>query len=318
MAIAIIVGRDENETQRHEWFCGEWRQQLLTLDKNLDIRIWPHVGDVNDIETALVWRHPFGILKKFPNLKLIASLAAGVDHVLKDQELPAHIPIVRLTDPYMANDITQYVLASCLHYIKRFPTWEEKQKSSSWFRKPPFNYSDQTIGIMGVGYLGSKVASALTSIGLKVIGWRNSKKIIPNIKCFAGVAEFNTFLSSTNLLVCMLPLTSKTENILNMNTFSMLPKNSYLINLGRGEHLVEKDLLLALDTNQLSGACLDVFREEPLPGEHPFWQHPKIRVTPHIASVTNASTAAKQVLENYHRIFSGEKFLNQIDIQKEY
>lgn len=318
MAIVIIVGRNQQETKEYDWFINAWRKELLDFDSTLDIRIWPDVGNINDIVAAFVWLPPLGVFKQFPQLKLIASLAAGVDHVINDPELPKHIPIVRVMDPYMANDIVQYVQVCVLHYVKRMEVWEEKQKEKRWFKKPPFNYSDKTIGIMGLGFLGEKAARALQHVGLKVIGWRQSQKKIPDIKSYAGKEEFSQFLSQADILVCMLPLTYETRNILNKNTFVQLPQDAYIINLGRGEHLVEEDLLHALSSGQLSGACLDVFRQEPLPPEHPFWSHPKIRVTPHIASVTNPHTAAPQIYENYRNLMSGNKLLNTVDVKKGY
>lgn len=318
MAIAVIVGRDENETKQFDWFINEWRRVFLKLDPKLDLRIWPNVGDVNEIDAAFVWRHAPGVLKIFPNLKCISSLAAGVDHVLADSDLPAHVPIVRITDPFMATDIMHYVLVSVLHYVKRMGDYEINQQKKSWTRQPPFTYADKTVGIMGMGFLGKKVAHALSQIGLNVIGWRQSAKKDTDIQCFIGKEQLPEFLSKTGILVCMLPRTAQTENILNKETFSCLSKGAYLINLGRGEHLVEEDLIPAIESGQLSGACLDVQREEPLPASHPFWAHPKIRITPHIASITNPATAAPQVLDNYHRALQGEPLMGVVSIEKGY
>lgn len=318
MAIAILVGRDDTEKQSFNWFIQEWKRVLLNLNPNLDIRIWPDVGSPDEIDTVLVWRHPYGVLKQLPKLKLIASLAAGVDHVMTDPDLPIGISIVRLTDPYMANDIVQYVLAYLLNHIKRIDHWASYQQEKLWSRKPPFNYSDKTIGIMGLGFLGAKAAHALANIGLNVTGWSYSPKILAHIKTYAGKSEFSEFLNQTDILICMLPLTNETQDILNKTTFEQLPQGAYIMNIGRGEHLVEPDLLQALASGQLSGACLDVFRQEPLPADHPFWSHPNIRVTPHIASVTNPKTAAPQVLDNYERMQKGQPLINEIDSVKGY
>lgn len=318
MAIAIFVGRDEEESHQYHWFIDAWKEALLKLDSNLDIRIWPDVGNHEEIELALVWRHPFSVLKQFSKLKAIMSLAAGVDHVFADHELSKTIPILRVMDPYMANDIVQYVLVCVLNYIKRMEAWAAYQKQKRWMKVPPFNFSDKTVGIMGLGFLGEKAARALLQCGINVIGWRYSKKPLAGINTFNGDEEFADFLAQIDILVCMLPLTLKTQDILNQDTFMKLRKGAYIINLGRGEQLVEKDLINALDSDQLSGACLDVFRQEPLPVDHPFWIHPKIRVTPHIASVTNPITAAPQVLENYKRALAGKELLNRVDWEKGY
>ncbi len=318
MIIALLVGRDEQETKQFDWFIQDFKQHLLALAPKLDLRIWPHVGNVEEIEFALVWRHPLGALKKFPHLKCIASLGAGVDHLVVDPTLSKKVPIIRVMDPYMANDIVQYVLAHVLNHIKRTEHWAENQKKQAWIKKPPFSFAEKTIGIMGLGFLGKKAALALQNIGLNVIGWSGSPKNLPDIKDFVGEAQFSDFLSQTDILVCMVPLTPHTQNILNKKTFATLKKGAFLINVGRGEHLVEDDLLNALDSGQLCGACLDVFRQEPLPPEHPFWIHPHIRVTPHIASVTNPATVAAQLLENYRRLISGEKLLNRVDLTRGY
>lgn len=320
MTIALLVGRDEEDKHRWQWFITEWQQALLALDPGIDIRVWPDVSDFESIDYALVWRHPLGSLSQFPNLKGIASLGAGVDHLMIDPDIlkSKHVPIVRVTDPYMASDIVQYVVATTLHHIKRLDKWEANQKKSLWDRKPPFNFINKTVGIMGLGFLGQKAATALKSMDLKVIGWSNSPKELPGVQCFSGKNEFENFLSQTDVLICMLPLTKDTQNILNKNTFSLLRQDAFIINLGRGEHLVDEDLIAALDEGKLSGSYLDVFRIEPLPTTHPFWQHPKVQLTPHIASVTNAATAAPQVLDNYRRAMANQELLNRVDLSKGY
>lgn len=318
MAIAILVGRDEADTHRHQWFIKDWKNTLLALDPSLDIRIWPSIGDYKEIDYALVWKHPLGLLTQFPHLKAISSLGAGVDHLLADNALPKNVPIVRVVDPYMANDIVQYITAYVLNYIKRVDHWAAKQRERVWSKEPPFTYADKTIGIMGLGFLGSKAAHILQQMGLNVIAWSNSPKNIPSVKHFVGQSEFNAFLAESGILICMLPLTHLTKNILSRETFSHLPIDAYVINVGRGEHLVAEDLIEALDSGRLSGACLDVFSEEPLPSNHPLWTHPHIRVTPHIASVTNPKTAAPQIVENYHRAVQGKELLNLVDLSKGY
>jgi glyoxylate/hydroxypyruvate reductase A len=318
MAIAILVGRNEIESKQWQWFIHEWKTVMLAQDPTLDIRIWPDVGNHDEIDFVMVWRHPFDSLNQFKNLKCIASLGAGVDHLMDDTNLNRQVPIVRLLDPYMAAEIVQYVVATVLYYVKRLDVWHKAQQEKTWFRKPPFNFSDKNIGIMGLGYLGQQAAGALHHLKLNVIGWSQSSKNIPGVKTYSGASEFNTFLSETRILVCMLPLTPGTRHILNKDTFSQLQDDAYVINLGRGGHLVEQDLLTSLDNNKLSSAYLDVFDTEPLPSDHPFWVHPKVHVTPHIASVTNPSTAVTQVFENYKRMIAGNKLLNLVDAMKGY
>lgn len=318
MAFALLVGATPEETQTFDWFINEFKKAFLALDSTLDIRAWPNLGDYSEIDVALVWRHPKGVLNQFPNLKLIVSLAAGVDHVLSDKDLPKHIPLVRLTDPYMANDIVQYVLWAVLNHVKRMDDWAENQKNKKWTRNPPIAYSHKKIGIMGLGFLGKRAAETLAQIGLTVLGWSNSPKKIDHVTCFVGKDQFSDFLSQTDILICMLPLTSHTDSLLCEKTFSKLPKGAYLINVGRGEQLVESDLVKALDSGQLSGACLDVLRQEPLPSDHVFWSYSNIRITPHIASVTHPETAAPQLFAEYRRLIQGAELINKVDYVKGY
>ena len=319
MAIAILVGRDSTEQQAFlPWFSMEWKRLLLDLDPSLDIRIYPEVGETDDVKCALVWQPPLGELKRFKNLKAILSLAAGVDHIMADKNLPQGVPIARVIDPHMGNEIVQYVVVTVLNYLRRMQNWAIKQQEKVWAKVPPFNYCDKTIGIMGLGFLGKQAALALHRLGLQVIGWSNSPKQIPDIKDYVGKAQFHEFLSKADVLICMLPLTKETENILNKETFAHLPKGAYLINLGRGQHLVEQDLIDALNGGHLSGATLDVFRQEPLPEIHPFWSHPKVHITPHIASVTNPASAIPQIYANISRVIADKTLLNCIDLQKGY
>ncbi len=318
MSIALIVGRDEEDKKQWQWFIDAWQKVLLARDPTLKISVWPDIKNPDEIDFVMVWKAPLGALTKFPNAKCIASLGAGVDHLFLDPHIPQHIPIVRVLDPYMANDILQYVMVNVLHHVKRSDKWEADQVKRVWDRVPPFNYSDAVVGVMGLGYLGKKAAIALHHVGLNVIGWSNSTKEMRGISCYAGKDQFKEFLSKTNILVCMIPLTKDTRNILNKKTFSWLPKGAYIVNLARGEHIVDEDLIAALDNNHLMGACLDVFRQEPLPMDHPFWLHQKIRVTPHIASVTNPATAVDQLYENYQRAITSKELLNLIDVTKGY
>lgn len=318
MAIALLVGRDAEASKQFDWFIRDWQKSLLALQPDLDVRVWPEVGDVNDIDFALAWQPPFGALKKFPKLKAIGSLGAGVDHLFADPDLPKHIPMVRVVDPYMANDIVQYVTVCVLDYVKRMKFWQQKQKEKIWCKQPPFNYADKTVAVMGVGFLGSKLLEVLKQLGLNVIAWSLTDKQIPGVKHYAGQEQFHEFLSHADILICIIPLTPITKNILNKETFSHLPDGAYLINVGRGEHLVEEDLIAALATGKLVGAALDVFKTEPLPSSHSFWSNEKIVVTPHIASVTNPPTVAPQMLDNYQRLLAGKELVNQVDMERGY
>lgn len=293
-----------------------WVNELKKVDPTLDIRVWPDYGNANDIEFALVWRHPPGALKQFPNLKCISSLGAGVDHIMSDPSRPPQVPIVRVIDPLLVRDMTQYITLAVLNHTRHFAQYHHYQKNAAWTRLPPNN--EINIGVMGLGQLGTDAANKLLALGFTISGWSGSAKDFPGVKTFNGEAQFHGFLAQANILVNLLPLTAQTRDILNSGTFQQLPRGAYIINVARGGHLVDQDLITALDSGQLSGACLDVFRTEPLPPEHPFWRHPKIIVTPHIASVTNPKSVAVQIVENYHRALAGKPLLHVVDVTKGY
>lgn len=297
-----------------------WMQALQsTLEKhqeNAKIELWPNVEDPESIEFAMVWNHPKGELKKYPNLKCIASLGAGVDHILNDPDLPTHVPITRVIDKYLTQDMTNYVVWAVLNHARHFDFYEKSQQRNLWTPRA-LNKRPQ-VGVMGMGQLGCDAAIKLRDLGFNVISWSRTKKEIEGITHFSGPEQKNIFLAGADILVCLLPLTAETHHILNKETFYQLPKGAYVINAARGQHLHVKDLLSALDDEQLSGACLDVFEYEPLPPESPLWKHPKVKITPHIASVTDPESVAQQLTENYKRMKTGEILKNLVDTTKGY
>ena len=295
-----------------------WVKHLTRLEPGIDIRIWPDTGNAEDIEFALSWHHPPGEFNKFKNLKCIASLGAGVDHILADPHLPEGVPITRVVEHSMAQSMSEYVVLAVLNFCRQFDDYRADQAQSQWHPRKPLQAEDLNIGIMGLGQLGEDAAKKLSYLGFPVTGWSQTPKEIEGIKSLAGKDMLDDFLSQARVLICMLPLTSKTKGILNHKMFGKLPAGAYLINVARGEHLVENDLIAALDSGQLAGACLDVFEVEPLPQGHPFWRHPKIVVTPHISSITFPRAVAPQIIENYHRVKSGKKPVNRVDIVRGY
>ena len=295
-----------------------WVKHLSRLEPGIDIRIWPDTGNAEDIEFALSWHHPPGELNKYKNLKCIASLGAGVDHILVDPDLPQGVPITRVVEPSMAQSMSEYVVLAVLNYCRQFNDYRADQAQKQWHPRIPLLAEGAGIGIMGLGQLGKDAAKKLSYLGFAVTGWSQTPKNIEGVKCLAGARALNNFLSQTGILICMLPLTPKTEGILNRNLFGKLPSGAYLINVARGQHLVENDLLAVLDSGHLAGACLDVFEVEPLPPGHPFWSHPKITVTPHISSITFPRAVAPQIIENYHRAKSGKKPVNLVDLDRGY
>ncbi|HNP95408.1 MAG TPA: glyoxylate/hydroxypyruvate reductase A [Cyclobacteriaceae bacterium] len=295
-----------------------WIDALKQVDSSLDIRTFPNDTNREDITFALTWRHPYGIFKDYPNLKCISSMGAGVDHLLRDEELPHHVPITRLVDPYLAQDMAEFVLALVMNHLRDLNAFKLKQIQSIWKPASYQRIKDVTIGVMGVGAIGSKVAGELSRSGFKVIGWARSPKKDEKFSVYVGVREIADFLQQAQILVCVLPLTTQTKGILNKDVFKLLPKDAYVINVGRGEHLVDEDLLELISQGHLSGAALDVFTEEPLPATSSLWKHPRINVTPHIASLTDPQSVAPQIVENYHRAMEGRPLLNLVSRERGY
>ncbi|MEH0018742.1 MAG: glyoxylate/hydroxypyruvate reductase A [Desulfobacter sp.] len=299
-------------------YHSRWIKALSANDPGLEIRVWPDDHPKTDIELALVWNHSHGVLKEYPELGCISSMGAGVDHLFSDPNLPRGVPVVRLKDDNLVRDMADYVLLAVLSHFRQFDLYRTYQSQKKWHPLTPYSKQDFPVGIMGLGQLGKAAALMLSDHGFPVLGWKNSPGDLPGIKTFYGQNQLPEFLGQTRVLVCLLPLTPATRHILNRDTFSRLPKGAYIINAGRGGHLMEDDLLAALDRGHLSGACLDVFDTEPLDPSHGFWSHPGIRVTPHVSSQTDPVSVAPQVLENINRLRAGQPLQNLVNLEKGY
>ncbi|MGE0771278.1 MAG: 2-hydroxyacid dehydrogenase [Cyclobacteriaceae bacterium] len=295
-----------------------WAQELQKLDPSLEIEIYPNEKDLASISYALAWRHPYGVFGRYPNLRCISSMGAGVDHLLGDPDLPGEVPVVRLVDEKLASDMFEYILAVILAELRNLKSHFQNQTDQTWDVLPYKRMEDVRVGIMGMGRMGSQVSTRLATLGFQVSGWSRTGISDVGHRTYSGDKELTEFLSQTDMLVCLLPLTESTHGILNSKLFGALPRGAYVINAGRGEHLVEADLLEALNRRQLSGATLDVFIEEPLPPGHPFWNHPRITISPHLASVTDPVSCAPQVLENYKRMETNSALLNLVSKEKGY
>lgn len=297
---------------------GPWVRRFLELEPHLDLRVWPNVGDPKEVLLALVWNHPRGVLRGLPNLRCIASMGAGVDHILSDPYLPPGVPITRVVDPSLTRSMTEYLIHAVLDHTRDMEKYRRDKATKTWNPRFPRPREELGIGIMGLGQLGGDAARKLSSLGYRVLGWSRTPKDLEGIRTFWGRDQLQGFLAGTDVLICLLPLTPETDGILNRETFRGLRPGAFIINVARGNHLVEEDLLEALDEGHLSGARLDVFREEPLPKDHPFWSHPKIQITPHISSLTEPYSVAPQILENYRRVKAGLEPKNVVDIVRGY
>lgn len=292
-----------------------WITEFNKLDPELPIEVYPEITEPEKVEYVFLWQHPEGILSDFPNLKLISSMGAGVDHILRDKSIPPDIPIVRIVDEKLTFSMTNYVVLAVLNHHRRTSHFQMNQTRKVWDMSAP--ELDVSIGVMGVGALGKDVMDKLNNMGFPVVGFGFSEKTDFEYPYYTK-DKLDEFLKEVNVLVCLLPLTPDTENILNAELFAKCNPNTYLINVARGRHLVEADLTVALESGQISGAMLDVYREEPLPKDHPFWENWKITMTPHIASVTNPQAAAPQVIENIRRIRESKQLINVVNRAKGY
>lgn len=309
--MSIVIIRQDGKTDI-------WKKALQIKAPEVPVYSYWEDHPVEKIDMALVWKHPEGSLTQYPNLKCIASSGAGVDFIFEDQSAPLQLPITRVVDPYLASDMSEHVIAVILAHLKNLNQYKIDQIQGIW---KPINYhriADFTVGILGLGALGKHLAHDLVRFGFKVQGWSQSKKDINQVSTFDGQGALGDFLRTTEILVCLLPLTKDTSGILNKSLFAQLPKGAFIINVARGGHLVDNDLLDMLDSNHLSGAALDVFHKEPLPPKHPFWAHPKIHISPHYASVSDTDSVVPQILKNHKRLLEGKPLLNEVSKTKGY
>jgi glyoxylate/hydroxypyruvate reductase A len=272
-----------------------------------------------EIDYYVGFRSPHGLFKTLTRLKAVFSLGAGVDGFLRDAEFPRHLPLVRFVDPTLQREMAQYVLMHVLMIHRQQRAFDALQAQSVWHQHMLAKPSRELqIGILGMGDIGEVTAARLLMFDFQVSGWSRSRKQIAGVKNYAGKDELGAFLAHCDILVCMLPLTPQTEGILDAGLFAQLPRGAWVINVARGGHLSEADLVAALDCGQLGGAVLDVFRTEPLPPDSPLWKHPKITVTPHIAGITDPRNAAAFVADCVARAERGEPFVHQVDVAKGY
>ena len=274
-----------------------WLEELRTVLPGADVWAWTPVCAERQADYAVLWAPPPELFPSQRELKAVFNIGAGVDGVMKVPNLPASVPIVRLNDAGMAVQMAEYVCHALLRHARRFDTYEVHAKNREWKREPPIDRAAFPVGVMGLGDIGARVAQAVAAFEYPTFGWSRTAKCVRGITTFNGSEGFDEFLRRVRVLVCVLPLTPETEGILNATTLSALKPNSYLINVARGKHLVDSDLLTMLDSGHLAGATLDVFREEPLSGGHAFWAHPKITITPHISAITLRAESVLQIAQ---------------------
>jgi glyoxylate/hydroxypyruvate reductase len=295
----------------------EWASLFADRAPELPFRLWPDVGDAADVRYLAAWMPPENIAATFPNLELVFSIGAGVDQFDVSQ-LPSHVPLIRMLEPGIAEGMVEYVTMAVLALHRDLLRFIAQQREQTWRELRVTQATKRRVGVMGLGQLGQAVLERLKIFGFPLAGWNRSPRTIKDVCCYAGEQALSDFLAQTDILVCQLPLTGETRGILNASLFRQLPRGARLINVGRGGHLVEADLIEALDHGVLSAAVLDVAEHEPLPAGHPFWSHPRILLTPHIASMTTPETAVGFVLDTIGRHRRGEALPGLVDRERGY
>lgn len=294
-----------------------WRRAFAAAMPELEVRIWPEVGDPAEIDIAAVGAMPSGALAKLPNLRLILSLTAGIDTLLSDPDLPA-VPIARTADPDGDTMMNETVLLHVLRHHRSMPDYLSAQQRCEWIRRPIKAARERAVGVMGLGAVGLAAARTLASIGFQVAGWVRQARQSGEIEIFGGREGLNAFLTRSEILLNLLPLTPQTHGIISAATLKALPAGAAFIDLGRGDHVVEADLIAALDSGHLAAATLDVYPVEPLPKDSPLWRHPKITVMPHVARQLVPEEVASRICGMIREFRAGAPLAQAVDRKRGY
>jgi glyoxylate/hydroxypyruvate reductase A len=295
----------------------DWRRLFAAEMPQLDLRIWPDAGDPAGIEVAAVAALPPGRLKAFPNLRLIVSLLAGAEALLRDPELP-DVPIVRAGNPDGDAMMNEAALLHVLRHHRNLPAYLLAQQRCEWISLPRLRAQERKVGVMGLGAIGLAAAKTLARHGFQVAGWVRSPRAADGIEIFHGREQLPAFLARSEIVVNFLPLTPETTGILDARAFAQMPKGAALVHLGRGAHVVEADLIAALDGDRLAGATLDVFPVEPLPKDSPLWGHPKITVIPHASRRIEPGDLVPRVCDAVRRLHAGAPLQHMVDRRRGY
>ena len=304
-------------------YCGaaargqEWARITQESRDDLELRVWPEIGDPAEIDYLAAWTIPPGLFAELPNLKAVFSVGAGIDQ-LDLATIPAGLPLIRMIEPGITACLTAWVAMAVLAVHRDLPGYVAQQRAGVWRGMKVVPPAAHRVGLLGLGHLGQSAAAALGGLGFPVAGWSRSAKALRGIACHHGAEGLAAMLANTDILVCLLPLTPDTQGILNADLFAQLPRGARVVNAGRGGHLIEADLIAALDSGQISAAVLDVAQQEPMPADHPFWQHPAILLTPHVGAVTQTETGIEALLGNIARFRAGLPVDGLVDRAKGY
>jgi glyoxylate/hydroxypyruvate reductase A len=296
-----------------------WRDLMVGHLPGLDFRIHPQTGDPADIDAMLVWRYPLDELRNFPNLKMIASLGAGVDHVIGERHLvPEGVVLTRIVDHAMTAQMTEWCVMATLNHLRRWEDYRALQRERRYDSLEAPRPDQVTIGVLGLGELGGDTARVLAAMGYTVRAWSRSPKEQQGVTCFHGREAMRGFLAPCDVVICLLPLTEETQGILNAQSLSWMKRGAYSVNAARGGHIVEADLIAAIDAGHIAGATLDVQSVEPMPDDHPLWYHPRIVTFPHVAAFTVPESCTQGIADNYRRMLAGEPLENVVDLIRGY
>ena len=294
-----------------------WARCFAEHAPDLPFRVWPDVGDPAQVRYLAAWTLPADLVKSLPNLEVVFCVGAGVDQ-LDLTQVPASIPVVRMIEPGLVDGMVEFGTLAALAIHRDWLAYAAQQREQRWHVLPARRAAERTVGVMGLGVLGQAVIEKLRGFGFKCAGWSRTPRTIEGVDCFAGEASLPAFLSRLDILICLLPLTHETRGILDRRVFDAMPQGAALVSVGRGGQLVQDDLLRALDSGRLSAAILDVTDPEPLPAGHPLWTHPRVAITPHIASETQPETSARVLLDNLRRHRRGEPLVGVVDRSRGY
>lgn len=295
----------------------QWKRLFAEHAPDIEWRAWPDIGDPKDIRYLAAWQAPDDLEALLPNLQVLFALSAGVDQLDLDR-LPTTLPVVRLLDPSITRGMCEYASFAVLSLHRDMLRYRQQQMARCWQAHLLQPAAKRRVGVMGLGTQAQQILATLQTFGFDLSGWARSEHRIAGVDCFAGAEQLPAFLGRCDIVVCVLPLTEETKGILNRQLFQHLPKGAALVNMGRGGHLIEEDLLEALASGQLSAAVIDVLEQEPAAPDHPFWHHPQILLTPHIAAMTQPESAFSVLLENIRRHQRGESMLGQVDRKRSY
>ncbi|WP_241070069.1 2-hydroxyacid dehydrogenase [Achromobacter insuavis] len=295
-----------------------WVPRLEAAMPGCRISVWNPDGPPSGAEVALVWKPPVELFQHETRIETLFNLGAGVDALLKMKEIPPHVRIVRLEDAGMSVQMAEYALYALLRVSRDFEAFDQSQARQHWDTREGTRQAEWPVGVLGLGQVGARVAQTLAEFGYPVAGWSRTPREIAGVESFSGQEALPAFLARTRFLVNVLPLTPDTRGILNRDTLGQLLPEAHLVNVGRGEHLVEEDLVQMLEEGEIAGATLDVFHTEPLPQDHPFWRDPRVHVTPHIAARTLRDESIAQIAAKVARLMRGEPITGVVERTRGY